>query len=280
MKNVFDKAKEEYDMTPIPDELSSVVQAGIQQGRAAYRRHNARRRSVLSTAACLALLVTALNISPTVAKAACDIPVVGGLFQILTFRQYTDTNEDRTVEVNQPGLIGSDYAEKIDAEIQRHVSEKLAEAEKAVADAKAAFIATGGTEEEWAARNTTVSVDYEIKSRTDTTVSFVISSYVSVATAYQEQMYYNLDVANNRELTLANLLGDNWVNLCNDAIRAEMAAAEDPTVYFGADMGGFTSVDETTTFYINEAGNPVVTFPRATIAINALGVVEFEITTA
>ena len=280
MKNVFDKAKEEYDMTPIPDELSSVVQAGIQQGRAAYRRHNARRRSVLSTAACLALLVTALNISPTVAKAACDIPVVGGLFQILTFRQYTDTNEDRTVEVNQPGLIGSDYAEKIDAEIQRHVSEKLAEAEKAVADAKAAFIATGGTEEEWAARNTTVSVDYEIKSRTDTTVSFVISSYVSVATAYQEQMYYNLDVANNRELTLANLLGDNWVNLCNYAIRAEMAAAEDPTVYFGADMGGFTSVDETTTFYINEAGNPVVTFPRATIAINALGVVEFEITTA
>lgn len=277
MKEVFNKAKEEHEMIPIPEELNDVVQAGIQQGRAAYRRHTTRRRSILSTAACLALLVTALNTSPTIAKAAAELPGVGGLFQIFTFRQYTDTNDDRTVEVNQPSVTGSDFTAKIDAEIQRYVDEKLAEGEKVVAEAKAAFLATGGTEEEWAARNTTVSVDYEIKSRTDTAVSFVVSSYVTVATAYQEQVYYNLDVANDRELTLADLLGEDWVELCNDAIRTEISTAEDPSVYFVQDMGGFTTVDESTAFYINAAGNPVVVFPRATIAINSLGVVEFEI---
>ena len=42
-------------------------------------------------------------------------------------------------------------------------------------------------------------------------------------------------------------------------------------------MGGFTTVDETTSFYINEAGNPVVVFPEYTIAPGAMGVQEFEI---
>ena len=56
-----------------------------------------------------------------------------------------------------------------------------------------------------------------------------------------------------------------------------MAAAEDPSVYFDESMGGFSTVDETTSFYINEAGDPVVVFPPYTVAIGALGTVEFEI---
>ena len=48
-------------------------------------------------------------------------------------------------------------------------------------------------------------------------------------------------------------------------------------MFFPEDMGGFTTVDETTSFYINETGNPVVVFPKYTVAIGALGNVEFEI---
>ena len=118
---------------------------------------------------------------------------------------------------------------------------------------------------------------YEIKSQTPTAVSFVVNSYVTVASAYQEQYFYNLDVANDRELTLADVLGDDWTDQCNQSIREQMAASEDPAAFFDADMGGFTTVDETTGFYLNEKGNPVVVFPRATVAIGAMGTVEFEI---
>lgn len=120
-------------------------------------------------------------------------------------------------------------------------------------------------------------MDYEIKSQTDTTVSFVVESYVSIASAYQEQFFYNLDLAADRELTLRDVLGENWAALCNDSIRAQMAAAEDPSVYFSEEEGGFSSVDESTGFYLNQAGNAVVVFPRAAVAIGAMGVVEFEI---
>ena len=120
---------------------------------------------------------------------------------------------------------------------------KIAEGEKIIADYKEAFLATGGTEEQWAEKDNTVSVTYDIKSQTDTTVSFVVDSYVSIASSYQEQVYYNLDLAANREIALADLLGENWVEICNESIRTQMAESEDPSVFFSEDMGGFTTVD-------------------------------------
>ena len=272
----FKEARERYEATPIPEELDQRVRAGIRQGRSRYRARRLRR-SLGAAAACFVVVFGALNLSPTVAAAAADLPVLGGIFRVLTVRDFTDVNSDRTVKVEQPAVSGSDYADKISAQIQAKVDEKIAEGEQIVADYKEAYFATGGTQEEWEKHDNQVTVTYDIKSQTDTTVSFVVSSAVSIANAYQEQTYYNLDLASERELTLRDLLGEDWVAVCNDAIRAQMAAAEDAAVYFDESMGGFTTVDETTSFYINESGNPVVVFPPYTVAIGALGTVEFEI---
>ena len=276
MMNEFEQAKKEYEQIPVPEELADRVQAGIRQGRA-KRMQRKWKRGAGAVAACLVLVVGTLNISPTVAAAAADVPVLGGLFQILTVRSYQDTNEDRTVEVEQPGLSGGALAQQVSEEIQERVDAKIAEGEEIIAQYKEAFLATGGTEEQWAEKDNTVSVTYDIKSQTDTTVSFVVDSYVSIANAYQEQVYYNLDLAENREITLADLLGENWVEICNESIRTQMAESEDPSVFFSEETGGFTTVDETTSFYINEAGNPVVVFPQYTVAAGAMGNVEFEI---
>ena len=272
----FENAKMEYEETPVPEELNDRVRAGIRQGRANRARRIWKRR-LGTVAACFVVVVGALNLSPTVAAAAADVPVLGGLFQVLTVRSFTDENEDRTVEVEQPGLTGSDFADQIDAEIQERVDAKIAESEQLIAEYKDAFFATGGTQEDWEQHDNQVSVTYEIKSRTNTTVSFVVDSYVSIAGAYQEQVYYNLDLANDKELTLADVLGADWVDICNESIKAQMAAAEDPSVYFDESMGGFTTVDETTQFYLNGDGGPVVVFAAYTVAIGAMGTVEFEI---
>lgn len=281
MMNEFCTAKEAYEEIPIPQELSERVQAGIHQGSRAYRsarRRVALRRTLTTAAACFVVVVGTLNLSPTVAAAAADVPVLGGLFRILTVRSYQDTNGDRTVEVEQPGLSGGALAQQVSQEIQERVDARIAEGEALIAQYKEAFLATGGTEAQWAEKENTVSVTYEIKSQTDTTVSFVVDSYVSIASAYQEQIYYNLDLAADREITLADLLGENWVEICNESIRTQMAQSEDPSVFFSEDMGGFATVDETTSFYINEAGDPVVVFPKYTVAVGAMGNVEFEIT--
>ena len=272
--NEFKEAKQVYEETPIPAELDQRVRAGIRQGKA-KRARRAWGRRLGTVAACFAVVVGALNLSPTMASAAADIPVLGGLFQILTVRSYTDENADRTLEVEQPAVTGSDFADAVSAEIQERVDAKTAEGEQLVAEYKDAFLATGGTQEEWEQHDITVSVSYDIKSQTDTVVSFLVESNVSFSNAYWERTYYNLDLAADKELTLRDLLGEDWVTICNDSIRTQMTA--DPSVYFDESMGGFTTVDETTSFYIAQAGNPVVVFPPYAVAPGVMGYVEFEI---
>jgi hypothetical protein len=276
--NEWNEAKKTDEEIPVPAELSERVSAGIAEGRRRASHRRTLRRSAGMAAACFALLFAGLNLFPPFAAAAADVPVVGGLFRIMTVRTVREDTGDAQISVDQPAVSGGDaFTERINAEIQERVDAKIAEGNQIVAEYKDAFLSTGGTEDEWNARSNAVSVTYDIKSQTETTVSFVVDTYVDIASAYQEEYFYNLDVANDRELTLADLLGEDWVNICNTSIKQQMADNEDPSVFFDASMGGFETVDDTTGFYINADGAPVVVFPRATVAIGAMGAVEFTI---
>lgn len=277
----FDQARLEYERTPLPPELDKRVQAGIREGKALRRRRRMVRR-LTSCAACFAVLLAALNLSPTLAKAAADVPVLGGLFRVMTFVNYEETEDGIHYDVNVPQVEnGGDLAETVNAVIQEQVDLLMERAKQDWADYRDAFFATGGTEEEWGGREMDVIVDYEIMRQTDTQVSFVVTLGEGWVSSMEERFYYNLDFAEGRDLTLRDLLGENWVELCNQSIRAQIDASVDDegfTYFFPAKEGGFTTVDENTTFYIREDGVPVVTFARYAIAAGAAGFPEFPIT--
>lgn len=279
----FEKAKQDYESIPIPQELGNRVQTGIRQGQEARRRR--ARRSMFRTAgtcaACLAVLVGALNLSPTFAAAASDVPVLGGLFQVLTVRSYDTVRDGIDYEVSVPEVeADSAAADRINAEIQERVDAHMVKAQQDWEDYQEAFFATGGTEEEWGDRKMDVIINYEIKSQTDTTVSFVVDFGECWVSANEQRHCYNLDLENDRDITLEDLLGENWVEICNDAVKAGMAAqieADGFDYFFPADRGGFTTVDETTSFYINENGDPVLVFPEYSIAAGVAGILEFPV---
>ncbi|MCI8573006.1 MAG: DUF3298 domain-containing protein [Oscillibacter sp.] len=277
----FDQARLEYERTPLPPELDKRVQAGIREGKALRRRRRMVRR-LTSCAACFAVLLAALNLSPTLAKAAADVPVLGGLFRVMTFVNYEETEDGIHYDVNVPQVEnGGDLAETVNAVIQEQVDLLMERAKQDWEDYRDAFFATGGTEEEWGGREMDVIVDYEIMRQTDTQVSFVVTLGEGWVSSMEERFYYNLDFAEGRDLTLRDLLGENWVELCNQSIQAQIDASVDDegfTYFFPAKEGGFTTVDENTTFYIREDGVPVVTFARYAIAAGAAGFPEFPIT--
>ena len=281
----FREAKEAYEATPIPEELSGRVWAGICQGRVNRRR--ARRRRVLRTAgslaACFVLLIGGLNLFPGFASAAAEIPVLGGLFQVLTVRDYDAVQDQINYHVSVPEIQteGDDaLAQKVNAEIQERVDAHLEETKQLWEEYREAYLATGGTQEEWDQRQMDVIVDYEIKSQTDTTVSFVVNLFQGSFNAYNKLYFYNLNLAEDRDITLADLLGEDWVEICNAAIQKQIDASVDEngfTYFFPPDKGGFTTVDEDTDFYIGADGVPVVVFPQYEIAAGAAGAVEFRI---
>lgn len=280
--NHFTNAKKDYDSTPIPAELSDRVLAGIQMGKASYRRRRSRTvRRWMATAACFCLVLAGLNLSPALAGAAANVPVLGGLFQVLTFVDFHKSEDGIHYDVSAPEVEAkSDLAEKVNAAIQGKVDQHLAKARQDWEDYKNAFFATGGTEEEWAGREMDVIVDYEVKSQTDSRVSFVVTLAEGWVASMEERYCYNLDLAENRDITLADLLGENWVERCNEAVRAGIDASVDEegfTLFFTPEQGGFTTVDENTAFYIREDGVPVLVFPEYSIAAGAAGSPEFPV---
>ena len=280
--NEFKRAKEEYDNVLIPEELSERVRAGIREGEERYRAR--RRQSVrrwVATAACFSLLLAGLNLSPTLAKAAAEVPVLGGVFRVLTFVNYDKTEDGIHYDVSVPKVEAEgSLAERVNAAIQEKVDAHLARAQQDWDDYREAFFATGGTEEEWGGREMDVIVGYEIKSQSDTRVSFVVTLGEGWVSSMEERYYYNLDLSGDRDLTLRDYLGDTWVETCNAAIERQIAESVDEegfTLFFAPEEGGFTTVDETTGFYVREDGTVVVCFPRYSIAAGAAGIPEFPI---
>ena len=275
--NEFKQAREEYESTPIPEELDQRVQAGIRQGRSAGRAKRHGFRWGIGVAAACMVMVGGLNVSPTFAAAAADVPVLGGLFQVLTVRNYETVKDGIDYDVSVPEVdANGTLTEAVNAEIQKRVDAHLAQAQADWDDYKEAFFATGGTEEQWGDREMNVIIDYEIKSQTDTTVSFVVDFAECWVSAQQQRYCYNLDLANNKDITLADVLGEDWVNICNTAVQAYIDQ-DTSGLFFTADKGGFTTVDDTTSFYLNQDGSVTLVFPEYAIAAGAAGIVEIPV---
>lgn len=276
----WNEAKADYEAVPIPRELPERVQAGIRQGRANRRRNRLRRWS--AAAACFVVLVGVLNLSPQAAAAAAEVPVLGGLFRVLTVRSFEKEEDGIRYDVSVPEVEAGDsaLAEEINRAIQARVDQHLARAQQDWADYREAFFATGGTEAEWGDREMNVMVDYTVHYQSGSRVSFVVSFSEGWVSSMEERYCYTLDLAENRSVTLQDLLGESWKEICDEAIRTQIEASRDAdgfTYFFPEDQGGFTGVDENTAFYLREDGVPVVVFPRYAIAAGAAGFPEFPI---
>lgn len=273
------QSREAYERIPIPDNLDERVREGVRQGRAA--RAARRRRRVqrwFGAAACFAVLFMGLNLSPTVAHAAAGVPVLGGLFQVLTVVRYDRSEDGVNYTVDVPVVEAEgDTAAAVNAAIQAEMERRLEQARRDWADYQEAFFATGGTEEEWAGREMDVIIDYAVKYQSETQVSFVVTMAECWVAAQEEWYCYNLDLAGDKTITLRDLLGENWADICNEAIRHQIGESRDSALFFSPEEGGFTTVDESTAFYIRADGVPVVVFPRGSIAARAAGVLEFPL---
>lgn len=285
--------KERYEQIPIPDALSIRVQQEImasqkQQMEKEKRSHRywfrQTIRSMGTAAAAIAILFTlALNTMPAFAMEAAELPGIGGLARVLTFRSYETEQDDITMSVEIPSIemieedTGIDVAE-INQEILNRCNQYAEEALSRAEAYRTAFLGTGGTLEEWAKHKIRITVGYEIKHQDDAYLSFVVRGNENWSNANQKARYYNLDLRTGAYVTLEDLLGDDYEALANEAIRKQIREREETgEAFFAEDAGGFTGISENTNFYINAKHNPVIVFEKYEIANGAAGEIEFEI---
>lgn len=308
-----ENGKRTYEQIEIPKELEETVNRAVhsvdkRKSAARYRRrrmaHMVRNIGVAAAAVLLCMTV-GVNTNEVLAKELGQLPVIGSLVRVLTITSYHEEDGSHDITVNVPeievekpegtaaaeedggtgGMSDADIEEAVNAQIQEIVDAHVAQAKEKFAEYKDAFFATGGTEEEWGDRTMDINVDYEVKYQEGSVLSLVLTTSEAWVAAQELRYYYNIDVAQNRELTLKDLLGEDYVNIANESIRRQMnerAAADENLVYWGvteneSSIDGFVTVDENTDFYINADGNPVVCFGEYEVAPGFMGIQEFEI---
>lgn len=275
-------AKERYDRTEIPQELSGRVLQEV--GRAGRRRRKLlffrRARMTAASAAAAALVfATALNTSTTFAETMGNLPVIGAVARVLTFRSYDEASEDWNISVEIPSveMISEDFGgleQSVNEEILSLCEEYVQGAKMRAEEYRQAFLETGGTQEEWEAHDIRIRVWYEVKSQTDEYLSLAIMRTENWNSANNQTRYYNFDLKTGKLVSLEDLLGAGYREMADRQIRSQMEERKaQGAVYFDE----FEGVGENTEFYLNEAGNPVIVFETYEIAPGSEGRQEFEI---
>lgn len=290
----LEDAKKKYDETVIPKELSKRVQEAVQESAAKkrerekviriHRRTMFAGKCVGAAAALVIVFTAALNTSTAFAEMAVQLPVIGDVARLLTFRSYETDKGDWKISVKIPSveMIAADTG-GLDASLNQEIHDMCEsyadEAEQRAEEYKKAFMETGGTEEEWEAHGIEINVWYEIKSQTEHYLSFVVMGTESWTSAYSEARYYSIDLKTGTPATLQSLLGDDYIRKADESIRAAMKEMQekDGVVFWSPEEGGFDGIHADTKFYVNEKGNPVIVFDKYEIAPGAYGAMEFEI---
>lgn len=263
------------------ESIKTVIAEAKQQKRRNHQRAILRRCSV--AAAVVAAFIILPNTSQEVANAMQSIPVLGSLARVVTFRSYVTETDDLKISVDIPSIerIAEDtngLTDAINEEIYTLCEQYSNEAIQRAADYREAFLATGGTEEEWEAHNIQITVNYEIKSQTEDFLSFTVSGYENWNSGCNETFYYNMDIQNEELITLKDILGEDYINIANTAIEAQIEErSANGEAFFTPEEGGFTGISDDANFYMNQAGNPVIVFEKYEIAPGSSGEVEFEI---
>lgn len=271
------QAKKIYEETPVPEELSFLV-------RSSLRRKPQKKkwsRTVVPTFMCLCFLfVVLLNCNKVFAQTLTQVPVLGEVAKIFTFRTYSEEDQVKKIDVRVPALAetGNTVMEKrVNQEIQDKIDEIVDKAKVRAEEEWNAYLETGGDAEDFIPM--IITVDYSVKCSNEKILSFVLESTEIRASSYTQLFYYNIDMKTGESLSLYDVMGDGYEEKVNQSIREQIKKREasDPDlIYFEGEMG-FQGIKENQGFYINGCGNPVIVFEKYQIAPGYMGIQEFEI---
>ena len=292
----IEDGKNIYGDIEIPKELSAMVDGLIKKDR----RKKAERKVIFmikrcaaAAAAALVVFTAGLNTSQAFAEGAAELPVIGAIARVLTVRSYHQDEGDYKIDMEVPAIedsnsadaSGGEFTSLVNAEIEKIVDDYTNEAKAEFEEYKEAFFATGGTGEEWAGRQMDIIVDYDVKYQKSPILSLELTTAKGWVAASEERHYYNLNVLEGKELKLEDLLGDDYINICNAEIDRQIKdqlANDESLSYFGygdneLTDAGFRTIDENTDFYINSDGQVVIVFPEYSIAPGYMGWREFAV---
>jgi len=280
----LDKYRETYERVNMSDDAYELMRKKIEQGKKDKVNMRSRKKysGFMVAAAAAFVLVVLPNTSSEVAYAMNNIPLLGGLFQVVTFRDYQYEDEHQAADVTVPQIsvdLDSDddaavtakkSSAKVNAEI-REITDKWVEEFKA-------NIGEEGYKD--------IIIKSEVVSKTDRYFTLKLICYQSAGSGYEEDHFYTIDLKSGERMELADLFekDSDYRSVISENIKDQMRAqmaADDAVSYFVDDEEvpewNFDEITKDASFYVNENNEVVICFNEGDVAPMCMGTVEFTI---
>ena len=269
-----EEAAETSDILPMREgELENVAPKKVRP----LRRH--RLRNILGVAASLAIISAVLpNLNRSTAYALQNLPIAGVYFKLVTVRDYTLAEGDRTatVKIGEVQLEtekgnsaerAQKSAEEVNAAIQRITEEEIA-----------AFREELGSE-----GFSNLEITTEVVTDNENWYSVCLTQLSQSADSAENLHYFTIRKRDGKLMALRDLFapGSDYRKSVSEEIKRQMREemAQNPEKVYWLDTDGvgneFTEISEQQSFYINRDGKLVICFDEGDIAPMSMGSLQF-----
>ena len=273
-----DELRMEYESIPVPKEAKERMLAGIAQAKREKKgviiMKFAKKTGATAAAAMIAITVLA-NTTPAIANTMEQIPVIGSIAKVVTFRTYEDKKENLEADIQVPQVsIDGTQADQVPANksIEEYANELISMYEDEVAKNNGQG-------------HYSLDSSYRVVTDNSQYLCIRIDTTLIMASGAQSVKVFTIDKATGQVVTLKDLLKDkpDALNAISDNIKAQMEdqmAKDESILYFyhsdmpDEDFKGLTG-DES--YYFNDKGELVITFDEYKVAPGYMGAVEFTI---
>lgn len=274
--------RNEFENLPVPEEARTRMEQGILRAKKESGKDMNRGKIIhlfksagLSAACALVLLTVTVNISPTIANAMEDIPVVGEIAKVVTFRTYENkvNNFEAKVEVPQVTL-GSNENPAVNKSIEQYADQLIKQYESDLA-------ASNGE------GNYSIDSTYDIVTDNDKYLCVRINTTLIMASGTEYVKIFTVDKATGETVSLSQIFEKqpDYIDKISDNIKQQMVfqmEGEEQKIYFynNPDMEKefqFNQITGEESFYFNGNGELVICFDEYQVAPGYMGAVEFMI---
>lgn len=276
MDEKLEQMKKQYMDVPIPNELNFIVKKALKQ----KKKSIFKSKWFVGVGAAAMAFVIGINTSPAFAYALSEVPLVGKLVQVLTFREYKIDDGTFKANIEVPAITNLENKSLEHALNQKY----LEESKKLYSD----FMSDMEDLKQNGGGHMGIDSRYVVKTDNDRILS--VGRYVvnTVGSSSTTMKYDTIDKKDQVLITLPSLFKDDrYIKMISDNIKEQMIKQmnDDPDQFYwvagvpNAVNDYFETISKDQSFYINNEGKLVISFDKYEVAPGFMGVVEFIIST-
>ena len=286
------KILEGFHNIKVPEDAINRVNMGINQGMKEKEntkgkiyelkpRKNKIIKTITALAAAFVIMIGVANSTADISYAMSNIPVIGSVFELMTFRNFDYKNKGYEIKGNEPSVVAdkdNEQASKTAAEVNEDINNTI---NTAIAELKKE------EEQNEGKGHHGINIESSTVSDTKNFKSIKLSILETQASGYERNKYYTFNKKTGKLITLPELFGKDkdYKKIINKELKTQMITQmkNDENIYYFLDNdpaeSKFKGISSDQQFYIDNNGKLHICFDQYEIAPGYMGALDFTLKT-